>query len=107
MATQLHNLSTFDPELLPDAEVLQKQRYAVVVADWNKDITYALAQGAIDTLLHAGVTEVGPYETDACPCRGRPYVHVGVLPGVQSLSFEITGIGKGILSHFAFCLKMA
>ena len=57
MATQLHNLSSFDQDLLPDASVLQKQRYAVVVADWNKDITYALAQGAIDTLLGAGVTE--------------------------------------------------
>ena len=57
MATKLHNLSDFDPEQLPDAEVLQKQRYAVVVADWNKDITYALAEGAITTLLHAGVQE--------------------------------------------------
>ena len=57
MATELHNLSSFDSNLLPDASVLCKQRYAVVVADWNKDITYALAQGAIDTLLGAGVTE--------------------------------------------------
>lgn len=57
MATKLHNLSTFDPDQLPDAEVLKKQRYALVVADWNKDITYALAQGAMDTLLGAGVQE--------------------------------------------------
>ena len=57
MASKLHNLSSFDPEQLPDAEVLRKQRYAIVVADWNKDITYALAQGAMDTLLGAGVIE--------------------------------------------------
>ena len=57
MASQLHNLSDYDATLLPEAAVLAKQRYAVVVADWNPQITYALAQGAVDTLLKAGVSE--------------------------------------------------
>jgi len=57
MATALHNLSEFDPTLLPGAATLSKQRYAIIVADWNPQVTYALAQGAIDTLLEAGVTE--------------------------------------------------
>ncbi len=57
MATTLHNLSEFDPNQLPEASVLRKQRYAIVVADWNSQITYALADGAIKTLLGAGVVE--------------------------------------------------
>jgi len=57
MASRLHNLSEYDADQLPDAQTLGKQRYAIVVADWNKQITYALAQGAIDTLIGAGVSE--------------------------------------------------
>ena len=57
--------------------------------------------------FYAGVTEIGTDKADAGACSGRPYVHVCVLPGMQALSFEITGIGKGILSHLPFCLKMA
>lgn len=57
MATKLHNLSDYDVNALPSADVLQHQRYAIVVADWNSEITYALAQGAIDTFIAAGVQE--------------------------------------------------
>lgn len=57
MATKLHNLSDYDANALPSADVLMRQHYAIVVADWNSEITYALAQGAIDTFLQAGVPE--------------------------------------------------
>jgi len=57
MATALHNLSEYDPTLLPSAATLKGQRYAIVVADWNPEITYAMAQGAMDTLVKAGVPE--------------------------------------------------
>ncbi len=49
------DLSQYDENLLPSADVLARQHYAVIVADWNKDITFAMAQGAIDTLLKHGV----------------------------------------------------
>ncbi|MCQ2325202.1 MAG: 6,7-dimethyl-8-ribityllumazine synthase, partial [Paludibacteraceae bacterium] len=49
------DLSKYDETLLPSADVLARQRYAIIVADWNKEITYALAEGAIDTLLKHGV----------------------------------------------------
>ena len=55
MATSLHNLSEFDPQQLPPKEVLETQGYAVIVADWNSDVTYPMMQGAVDTLLNAGV----------------------------------------------------
>lgn len=51
------DLSKYDANQLPNADVLGCQRYAIVVADWNSEITYAMAQGAIDTLRKHGVKE--------------------------------------------------
>ncbi len=51
------DLSRYDANELPSADVLSRQRYAIVVADWNSEITHALAQGAIETLLKHGVKE--------------------------------------------------
>lgn len=52
MASTLKNLSTYDPNTLPDASSMQ---FAVIVADWNAHITHALYQGCVDTLLKSGV----------------------------------------------------
>ena len=49
------DLSKYDVNQLPSADVLGRQRYAIIVADWNSDITYAMAQGAIDTFVKHGV----------------------------------------------------
>lgn len=49
------DLSKYDANQLPSADVLARQRYAIIVADWNSEITYAMAQGAIDTLVKHGV----------------------------------------------------
>ena len=51
------DLSQYNANELPSADVLKRQRYAIVVADWNSEITHALAKGAIDTLLKHGVKE--------------------------------------------------
>ena len=51
------DLSKYDASQLPGADVLGRQRYAIVVADWNSDVTYAMAKGAIDTLVQHGVQE--------------------------------------------------
>ena len=51
------DLSLYDANQLPNADVLGRQRYAIVVADWNSEITFKLAQGAIDTLRKHGVKE--------------------------------------------------
>ena len=51
------DLSKYDANQLPSADVLGRQRYAIIVADWNSEITYALAQGAIDTFAKHGVSE--------------------------------------------------
>ena len=51
------DLSKYDVNQLPSADVLGRQRYAIVVADWNSEITYAMAQGAVDTFVKNGVPE--------------------------------------------------
>ena len=51
------DLSKYDSAQLPSADVLGRQRYAIIVADWNSEITYAMAQGAIETLVKHGVSE--------------------------------------------------
>ena len=51
------DLSKYDANQLPNADVLGRQRYAIIVADWNSEITYPMAQGAADTLVKHGVPE--------------------------------------------------
>ena len=51
------DLSKYDAIVLPNADVLKRQRYAIIVADWNSEITFALAQGSIDTFRKHGVEE--------------------------------------------------
>ena len=51
------DLSKYDVNQLPSADVLGRQRYAIVVSDWNNEITYAMAQGALDTFVKNGVAE--------------------------------------------------
>jgi 6,7-dimethyl-8-ribityllumazine synthase len=48
------NLSAYDPELVPDAS---EMRFGIVVSDWNKEVTWALLEGAIRTLEKHGVTD--------------------------------------------------
>lgn len=52
MASSLSNLSSYDPAQVPDGKSMT---IALVVSDWNREITGALEQGAIDTLLEHGV----------------------------------------------------
>ena len=51
------DLSKYDANQIPSADVLERQRYTIVVADWNSEITYAMAQGAVDTFIKHGVPE--------------------------------------------------
>jgi 6,7-dimethyl-8-ribityllumazine synthase len=48
------NLSAYDPENVPDASDML---FGIVVADWNKEITWALLEGAISTLKKHGADE--------------------------------------------------
>ncbi len=52
MATK--NLSEYDLASVPSAEHM---KFGIVVAEWNYQITGALAQGAMDTLIKHGASE--------------------------------------------------
>ncbi len=51
MATAGKNLSEFDRDAVPSAAPYS---FAVVVSEWNREITDKLAQGALDTLISLG-----------------------------------------------------
>ena len=48
------NLSAYDPGLVPDASDM---RFGIVVSDWNNEITWALLDGAVNTLRNHGAKE--------------------------------------------------
>jgi 6,7-dimethyl-8-ribityllumazine synthase len=54
MATTLKNLSTYDASKIPSAK---NMKFGIVVAEWNEEITKALAEGAINTLIKHGAKE--------------------------------------------------
>lgn len=55
MATKYQNLSEYDSKELPSELKLSKQQYAIVVSDWNSEITHNLMQAAISTLQEHAV----------------------------------------------------
>lgn len=69
MATAQHNLSSYDPTSVPSAKDM---RFALVVSEWNTDITFALLEGARNTLIKNGANP--------------NHVKIGFVPG----SFELT-----------------
>ncbi|MGI6073488.1 MAG: 6,7-dimethyl-8-ribityllumazine synthase [Fermentimonas sp.] len=54
MATNLHNLSQYDPQAIPSGE---GRKVAIVVSEWNSQITNSLLNGAFQTLVKFGVRE--------------------------------------------------
>lgn len=54
MATKLSNLSQYDPSEVPSAEDMT---FGIVVSTYNRDITFDLRDGSIDTLRKHGTLE--------------------------------------------------
>ena len=54
MATELHNLSSYDPYTIPWGE---GKRIGIVVSEWNYTITGSLLNGAVNPLRKIGVRE--------------------------------------------------
>src|SRR5512133_2311548 len=54
MATALKNLSDYNPEKVPAADGM---KFGIVVAEWNDEITFAMRDAAIATLLRHGASE--------------------------------------------------
>lgn len=73
MTTKYQNLSQYNSDTMPDKEVVANQSYAIVVAEWNPEITMAMLNGAYETLVENGVSE-----------KNIQVVHV---PGTFELTF--------------------
>ncbi len=54
MATNLHNLSEYDPAAVPPAEGM---RFGIVASEWNRHVTAPLLEGARSTLVRHGARE--------------------------------------------------
>jgi 6,7-dimethyl-8-ribityllumazine synthase len=57
MATNLSNLSDYNPDTMPPKEIVAEQQYAIAVADWNPQITHTMLRGAMQALIENGVSE--------------------------------------------------
>lgn len=51
MSTSLHNMSNYNPDIVPNANSLC---FGIVVSDYNPDITYSLLDGCYETLVQHG-----------------------------------------------------
>lgn len=51
MATKLKNLSTYNPKKMPSAKDMS---FAIIVSEWNEEITDALCKGAVESLIENG-----------------------------------------------------
>ncbi|MCB2380148.1 6,7-dimethyl-8-ribityllumazine synthase [Hymenobacter sp. BT635] len=58
MATSLKNLSDYTATTFVD---ISEKRFGLVVAEWNREITDVLAQGAYDTLIQHGAKDENIY----------------------------------------------
>lgn len=87
MATELKNLSSYDPADVPSGK---GKRIAIVVAEWNSDITFALRDGAIKTLLENGVA--------------KSAIEVITVPGTFELTLGAQLIGKRRTVDAVICL---
>ncbi len=54
MASHLKNLSEYDCSSIPD---VSDKRIAIIISEWNKEVTHALAAGAIKTLSNHNIPE--------------------------------------------------
>ncbi|MDQ1087199.1 MULTISPECIES: 6,7-dimethyl-8-ribityllumazine synthase [unclassified Siphonobacter] len=70
MASALKNLSVFSTENLPD---ISEKHFAIIVAEWNSEVTGPLFTGAYETLVKYGANE--------------EFIHVRSVPGSYELSF--------------------
>lgn len=63
MATEYHINSEHDAINMPPKETVAAQRYGIVVADWNNNITYSLLDGALQALKENGAKDENIFVT--------------------------------------------
>ena len=100
MATNLKNLSDYNPDDIPSGEGM---KIGIVLAEWNTEITHALLEGTVRTLLKHDVIEAdilvehvpGTFEL---PLGAQLIMESGNLDAVICLGCVIQGETR----HFDF-----
>jgi 6,7-dimethyl-8-ribityllumazine synthase len=100
MATTLKNLSSYDPKKVPSAEGM---KVGIVVSEWNDQVTFALRDGAYNTLISMGAVQEniivdyvpGTFELTA---GARAFAQTGNFDAVIVLGCVIQGDTR----HFDF-----
>jgi 6,7-dimethyl-8-ribityllumazine synthase len=100
MATSLKNLSEYNPSEIPSAATM---RFGIIVSEWNNEITFALRDGAIKSLLNSGAKEEeisidyvpGAFELTA---GAKAFAETGKFDAIIVLGCVIQGESK----HFDF-----
>jgi 6,7-dimethyl-8-ribityllumazine synthase len=82
MATKFQHLSDYNPESVPDAGDM---RFAIVVSEWNTEITEKLKEAAYNTLLKQGAKPEN--------------ICVAYVPGSFELVYAAKRIAKSIKPH--------
>lgn len=100
MATELKNLSSYDPNKVANGK---GHKIGIVYAEWNDEITYALRDGAIKTLVENGVEEK---EIELTSVPGSFELIFGASQMVKSGKYDaVIAIGcviKGDTPHFDY-----
>jgi 6,7-dimethyl-8-ribityllumazine synthase len=87
MSSAHKNLSIFSTKNLPD---ISNKKFVIVVADWNETVTYALRDGAYQTLIKYGAQETN--------------IHIASVPGSYELSFGAQFYAKKIDVDAVICI---
>ena len=92
MATELHHLSDYDTQSVPDAS---NMCFGIVVAEWNPEITDALLDGAVKTLEKHGTLPEN--------------IHIKTVPGsfeliygAQQMTKNLGSVIRGETPHFDY-----
>lgn len=87
MSSKSKNLSTYDESSIPNSA---KLRVGIVVADWNADITHALYDGCLDTLIKHGVS--------------KDNIHTAQVPGAFELPSGAKILAGSTILDAVICL---
>ncbi len=87
MASALQNLSAYDTEKVPSGS---GKAFGITVAEWNKDITFELLKGCIETLTKHGVADSD--------------IHVSFVPGTFELPFAAKKLAQTHHLSSVICL---
>lgn len=105
MATVNKNLSEYDASTVPNGATM---KIALVVSEWNEEITNGLGQGAYDTLIKHGVT---PDNIHLHRVPGAYELPLGAQFCIESFAPDavicIGSVIRGETEHFTFVCDSA